>query len=65
MSSWANLKHEPSERTNVLNPIRNILEREMKVPTDHHLPHLGLGLGEPTKANGYILDPKINESIIE
>jgi hypothetical protein len=41
------------------------LEREMKVPTDHHLPHLGLGLGEPTKANGYILDPKINESIIE
>jgi tyrosine aminotransferase len=49
----------------VLNPIRAILEREMKPPTDHPLPIINLGLGEPSKANGYVLDPKINEAIIE
>jgi tyrosine aminotransferase len=64
-SSWADKKHEPAQRSNVLNPIRNILEREMKIPVGHALPHIGLGLGEPSKANGYIVDPKINEAIIE
>jgi aspartate/methionine/tyrosine aminotransferase len=59
------MKHEPSQRSNVLNPIRNILEREMKPPTDHHLPIINLGLGEPAKANGYELAPEINEAIIE
>jgi aspartate/methionine/tyrosine aminotransferase len=59
------MKHEPAERSNVLNPIRNILEREMKPPTDHHLPIINLGLGEPTKANGFFLAPEINEAIIE
>jgi len=37
----------------------------MKTPVGHPLTHIPLGLGEPTKANGYILDPKINEAIIE
>ena len=63
--SWADLKHEPAKRTDVLNPIRVILEREMKPPVDHPLPIINLGLGEPNKANGYTLDPIINEAIIE
>jgi aspartate/methionine/tyrosine aminotransferase len=64
-TSWADLKHEPAARSNVLNPIRNILEREMKPPKDHELPMINLGLGEPSKANGFTLDPHINEAIIE
>jgi tyrosine aminotransferase len=63
--AWSEMKHEPSQRSNVLNPIRNILEREMKPPTDHPLPIINLGLGEPAKANGYELAPEINEAIIE
>jgi len=58
------MKHEPAERTNVLNPIRVILEREMKPPVDHPLPIINLGLGEPSKANGFTLASEINESII-
>lgn len=37
----------------------------MKPPTDHALPMINLGLGEPSKANGYVLDPKISEAVIE
>lgn len=59
------MKHEPAKRSDVLNPIRNILEREMKPPTDHRLPMINLGLGEPQKINGYDLAPEINASIIE
>ena len=63
--AWSELKHEPAQRTNVINPIRVILEREMKPPTDHKLPIINLGLGEPSKANGFELSPEIGESIIE
>lgn len=59
------MKHEPAARTEVLNPIRVILEREMKPPADHELPIINLGLGEPSKANGFTLAAEINESIIE
>lgn len=59
------MKHEPSQRSNVLNPIRVILEREMKPIPDHPLPMINLGLGEPSKANGFVLSPEIGESIIE
>ena len=59
------MKHEPASRTNVLNPIRVILEREMKPPTDHALSMINLGLGEPSKANGFVLDPAISEALIE
>ena len=59
------MKHEPAQRSNVLNPIRNILEREMKPPTDHLLPMINLGLGEPNKANGFELPVEINDAIIE
>lgn len=37
----------------------------MKPPVDHPLQMINLGLGEPSKANGYMLDPTINEAIIE
>ena len=59
------MKHEPAQRSNVLNPIRNILEREMKLPVAHEKPIINLGLGEPNKANGFDLPAEINESIIE
>jgi tyrosine aminotransferase len=64
MSSWNEMKHEPAARTNVLNPIRVILERDMKPPQDHPLPMINLGLGEPSKAHGYTLPAEINQAMI-
>jgi len=42
-----------------------MLEKELKLPATPHKPMVNLGLGEPTKANGYELPPVINESLIE
>lgn len=58
-------KAKPAARSEVLNPIRQILEKEMHPPKDHPLPMVNLGLGEPNKANGFDLPEVINESIIE
>ena len=63
--SWADNKHKPSPRANVTNPIRVFFEREVIMPKDHALQYIGLGLGEPTKANGFDLPEVINEAIIE
>jgi aspartate/methionine/tyrosine aminotransferase len=63
-STWDS-KFEPAERTNVLNPIRHCLERNMKPDPNHALPMINLGLGEPSKANGFTLPPQINEAIME
>lgn len=57
--------HTPSKRTDVLNPIRHILEKEMTPPSDHALPIINLGLGEPSKANGFTLSPEIGNAVIE
>ena len=62
-TSWG--KAKPAKRSDVLNPIRNILEKEMAPPKDHALPMINLGLGEPNKANGFDLPEVINSSIIE
>ena len=62
-TSWG--KAKPAARSDVLNPIRQILEKEMHPPKDHPLPMINLGLGEPNKANGFDLPEVINESIIE
>jgi hypothetical protein len=53
--AWNTMKHEPAERTNVLNPIRHVLEREMKPNPNHEKPMINLGLGEPSKANGFTI----------
>lgn len=45
-SSWAESKHEPAKRTDVLNPIRNIIEREFKIPMDPPVPLINLCLGK-------------------
>jgi len=63
--SWGEMKHEPSKRTDVHNLIRGMLEKELKMPTNPHKAIVNLGLGEPTKANGYDLPPVISEAIIE
>jgi aspartate/methionine/tyrosine aminotransferase len=63
--SWGDMKHTPSKRTDVLNPIRNILEKEMKPVVGHHLPMINLGLGEPSKANGFELPEQINKAIMQ
>lgn len=47
------------------NPIRQILENEMKPPQNHALPMINLGLGEPSRANGFELPEVINEAITE
>lgn len=43
---WSAMKHTPSKRSDVLNPIRNILERELIVPKDPVKPIINLGLGK-------------------
>ena len=63
--TWGEMRHEPSKRTDVHNLIRQMLEKELKVPANLHKPLVSLGLGEPTKANGYELPAVINEALIE
>ena len=64
-AAWGEMKHVPAERSDVLNPIRHILEKEMKPPANHPKEMIMLGLGEPSKKNGFELPEVINESIIE
>lgn len=59
------MKHRPAARSNVINPIRQILEKELRVNPNHEKSHVGLGLGEPSRANGFELPPVINQAIIE
>jgi len=59
------MKCRPAARSNVHNPIRRILEAELKPPQNHAKTMVNLGLGEPSKANGFDLPPAINASIIE
>ena len=59
------MKHVPAARTNVINPIRQILEAELRPNPNHEKTHVGLGLGEPSRANGFELPPVINQAIIE
>lgn len=63
--SWADRKHTPAARSNVHNPIRQLLENEMRPPKEHAKTMINLGLGEPSKANGFELPEVINQSIIE
>ena len=58
-------KCRPAARSDVHNPIRQILEGELKPLADHALPMINLGLGEPSRANGFELPPAINQAIIE
>ena len=64
-SSWSTMKHRPAARSNVHNPIRQILEGDLKPVPNHEKPMINLGLGEPSRANGFELPTVVNESIIE
>lgn len=59
------MKHRPAARSNVINPIRQILEGNLKVNPNHEKTLINLGLGEPSRANGFELPPVINQAIIE
>ena len=41
------------------------MEGNLKPPKDHPKSMINLGLGEPSRANGFELPPVINESIIQ
>ena len=43
--AWSAMKHVPSKRTDVHNLIRQMLEKELKPPTNPHKPIVNLGLG--------------------
>jgi hypothetical protein len=43
---WAELKHAPAKRTDVLNLIRAILQKELTIPADPKMPIINLGLGK-------------------
>jgi tyrosine aminotransferase len=61
---WAS-KAVPAARTNWLNPIRSILEKDFKVPENHEKSFVNLTLGEPTKANGYPLPEVTKQALID
>ena len=44
--SWAETKAEPAARSDVLNPIRHILEKELSIPQNPPKPLINLGLGK-------------------
>ena len=52
-SEWKDLKHEPSQKTFIYSPIREMVERVLKFPQPPPKKPLNLGLGEPTKENGF------------
>jgi hypothetical protein len=56
---------EPASRSKVLNPIRQLLEKDLVPNPNHELPLINLGLGEPTKANGYDVPESISAALIE
>ena len=64
-ASWSQMKHRPAARSNVINPIRQILEKELKMNPNHEKTIINLGLGEPSRANGFELPPVINQAMIE
>jgi hypothetical protein len=53
--TWSNTKHLPAKRSEVLNPIRALLENELKVPADLPRPLVNLGLGKIYYFQTYIL----------
>jgi hypothetical protein len=59
------MKHEPAKRSEVFNLIRSILESDLKPPQNPHKPFINLGLGEPSKANGYELPSEITNAVVE
>jgi hypothetical protein len=44
--TWSEMRHEPSKRTDVHNLIRQMLEKELKIPANPHKPLVSLGLGK-------------------
>lgn len=64
-SHWSTTKHVPAARSNCHNPIRQMLEGSLKPIANHPKPMINLGLGEPSRANGFDLPPVINQAIIE
>jgi len=53
--TWDNSKHVPAKRSDVLNPIRALIAGDLKIPDNLPRPLVNLGLGEPSKANGFPL----------
>lgn len=59
------MKHRPADRSNVHNPIRQMLENTLRPPVGHPKKMINLGLGDPSRANGFELPHVINETIID
>ena len=64
-TNWSDFQHEPAERSGVVNPIRQLLERDMKPPVGHPKKLINLGLGEPTAENGFVLPSQISDALID
>ena len=62
--SWEN-KPAAAARSDVINPIRVILERDFKIPENPPIPIVNLALGEPTKVNGFPLAREMKDAINE
>ena len=63
-SKWT-IKAKASGRSDVLNLIRNTIEKEFKIPENLPVKLVNLTLGDPSKENGYPVSEVTNEAIIE
>ena len=63
-SKW-NKKRKASRRSDVLNMIRNIIEKEFKIPENPPVKVLNLTLGVPSNDNGYPMSVETKQAIIE
>ncbi len=44
--TWGDIKHQPADRSEVVNPIRSLLETDLKIPADMPRSLVNLGLGK-------------------
>jgi hypothetical protein len=44
--TWNDLKHVPSDRTDVHNAIRGLLEKDLRIPENPHKSFINFGLGK-------------------
>lgn len=53
------------ERTEVVNPIRSLLEKEFKIPAQPPKPMINLALGEAKKEEGFGAPDTVKQALID
>lgn len=59
------MKHEPPAATDLFSPIRYMVETYLIFPKPPHKSVINMGLGEPTKENGFDIPKEAADAVIE